>query len=336
MFDLDSLYNSSAANELCKGCSILKQSKPCHSILDYEKLESSDILFLSDSLKYRYGESMPFSTQEYKVIKELTPLSFVCAASVKCPSVKEVDMFPADMKICRQHLEATIDKVKPKLVFTCGNLATKMLIKKSGITNKRGKSYAFVSSSGHSCTVVPIFHPYSVITEPRHTILFEKDIKNAIEKYVLGKKSEGNFSYQTLMSLGDIEELANKLNCTEDALACDIETTGLNFKKDKIQTIAFSTKDGNWVVPCDHRDSPFKGLAYNDKFWMYIRGILINPCNKKIFHNAKFDLKFLYHYNIEPTNVWDTKIMHHLINENLPKGLMDLVKLYFPTELENL
>jgi hypothetical protein len=28
--------------------------------------------------------------------------------------------------------------------------------------------------------------------------------------------------------------------------------------------------------------------------------------------------------------------MHHFINENAPKGLMDLVKLYFSDELENL
>jgi hypothetical protein len=336
MFELDKLYNSSDINELCKGCSVLKKSKPCHTVLDYEKLGTSDILFLSDSLKYKYGETKPFSSPEYNTIKRAASLPFVCAASVKCPTVKEADMFPADMKICRQHLEATIDKVKPKVVFTCGNLAMKMLIRKSGITSKRGKAFDFTSINGHTCVVVPIFHPYSVIKEPRHSILFQTDINNAIEKYVLGKKSEGNFSYQTLMSLDKVEALFERLKHTDDTVACDIETTGLNFKTDLIQTIAFSTQDGNWVVPCDHKDSPFKGLDHQDKFWMYIRGILVNSKNKKVFHNAKFDLKFLYRYNIIPTNVWDTKIMHHIINENLPKGLMDLVKLYFPTELESL
>jgi len=336
MFELDKLYNSADINELCKGCSVLKHSKPCHSVLDYEKLAKSDILFLSDSVKHKYGETNPFSLPEYNVLKASTSLHYVCAASVKCPGVREDDMFPADMKICRQHLEATIDKVKPKLVFTCGNLAMKMLIKKSGITAKRGKSYEFQSINGHSCIVVPIFHPYSVIKEPRHTTLFETDIKNAIEKYVLGKKNEGNFSYKTLMSTFEVESLANILKDTEDTVACDIETTGLNFKKDIIQTIAFSTKDGNWVIPCHHAESPFKCEETSRVVWGSIKAILENPKNKKVFHNAKFDLKFLYNYNITPTNVWDTKIMHHIIDENLPKGLMDLVKLYFPTELESL
>ena len=61
-----------------------------------------------------------------------------------------------------------------------------------------------------------------------------------------------------------------------------------------------------------------------------------NPKNRKVFHNAKFDLKFLIRYGISTTNVWDTKIMHHFINETAPKSLMDLVKLYFSDELENL
>jgi len=33
-------------------------------------------------------------------------------------------------------------------------------------------------------------------------------------------------------------------------------------------------------------------------------------------------------------NVWDTKVMQHLVNENVPKSLNDLVNMYFPEELE--
>ena len=31
-------------------------------------------------------------------------------------------MSPNNMNLCRQHLDATIDKVQPKLIFACGNL----------------------------------------------------------------------------------------------------------------------------------------------------------------------------------------------------------------------
>jgi len=340
MSELHSLYSglkSSNTNTLCEGCSILDKNKAFHSYLDYDNIEPCDILFLSDSLKYKVGEITSFSAPELNLIKESCSGDFTVAASVKCPSVKEADMTPDNMKICRVHLEATLDKVKPKLVFPCGNLAMKMLIKKSGITNKRGKSYEYITTGGHSCIVVPIFHPFACIKEPRHRFLFQKDIQNAYEKYVLGKKAEGNFTYEVLTELGGVEVLGERLKDSEETLAIDIETTGLNFRTDSIQTIAISSEDANWVIPLDHKDSPFKkGEPDYAKVWIILRRILENPKNRKVFHNAKFDLKFLINYGIYTKNVWDTKIMHHLLDENLPKSLMDLVKLYFPTELESL
>ena len=336
MLNLDNLYSGhklQPGNPLCEGCSILEKNKPCYSVMDHDSLNESPVLFLSDSLNYKQAKTNSFHPKEMKLLNEFYKEPFVCAASVKCPGVKEADMSPDNMKICRAHLEATIDKVKPKLVFPCGNLAMKMLIKKSGITDKRGKSYEFTTSAGHTCIVVPIYHPYAVHKEPRHRYLFEIDIKNAYEKYVLGKRDKGNFTYKTLMQVDEVEELTAHLKDTEETLAVDIETTGLNFLKDIIQTISISSGDQTWVIPLDHKDSPHKE---NTKVWGLLKQILENPKSKKVFHNAKFDCKFLINNGIYTKNVWDTKIMHHFIDENLPKSLMDLVKLYFASELEDL
>ena len=98
-------------------------------------------------------------------------------------------------------------------------------------------------------------------------------------------------------------------------------------------SIAFSCGDKTWVVPLDHKDSPFLDQHVA---WEAVRQILKNPNNVKVFHNAKFDVKFLINHRVKVVNIWDTKIAHHLINENAPKSLMDLVKLYFADELENL
>ena len=340
MFELDNLYSThklKGENSLCDGCSILSKSKPCHSVMDYEKLRESPVLFLSDSLKYKLGNVVAFSKAEYKLIKSIYKEPFVCAASVKCPSVREGDMSPDNMNLCRVHLEATIDKVKPKLVFPCGNLAMKMLVKKSGITGKRGRSYEYTTSNGHSCMVVPLIHPYTVIREPSHRYLFETDIKNAYEKYLLGKRSKENFSHKPLMQISEVEDLAAQLQDSSETLAVDLETTGLNFLKDSIMTVAISSKDDTWVIPLDHKDSPFrKGKPHYALVSTLLRKILENPKSKKVFHNAKFDLKFLINHGIFTKNVWDTKIMHHLLDENMPKSLMDLTKLYFANELEDL
>jgi hypothetical protein len=340
MRDLENMYaglKPNCPNALCEGCSILTESKPEHAYMDYDLLIEGPVLFLSDSFRYKYGKLEVFSKRERDLIEDLYPDKVQFSSSVKCPSVKEGDMTPNNMKLCREHLDSTIDKVKPRLVYACGNMAMKMIIKKSGIMNKRGNSYEYVTNSGHTCFVVPIYHPYAVLKEPRHRYLFETDIKNAYEKYVLGKKTTGNFSYEVLSETKEVEALETQLKDTAETIALDIETTGLNFRTDNIQTISISAKEQTWVIPLDHKDSPFReGEPDRDKVWGLLTSILENPKNRKVFHNAKFDLKFLIRYGISTTNVWDTKIMHHFINETAPKSLMDLVKLYFSDELENL
>ena len=339
MDKLKNLYDChkvSAANPLCEGCSVLGISKPCYAVEDYKKLPETKVLFLADSFRYRFGKTTAFSDKERELIKSSFPYSCSFSAAVKCPSVKEVDMSPDDMKICRSHLEETIDAVKPTLVFPCGNLAMKMLIRKSGITNKRGKSFEFTSQKGHTCTVVPLFHPFSVIKEPRHKYLFDIDIKNAYDKYILESTDTTQFRYKVLLCEEEVKDLWENLKGTTDTISCDIETTGLNFIQDKIQTVGISSEENNWVIPFFHKDSPFSEDDATRILKTYIKDILENPNNKKVFHNAKFDLKFFKAFGIAAVNTWDTKIMHHLIDENVPKSLMDLVKLYFSSELETL
>ena len=60
-----------------------------------------------------------------------------------------------------------------------------------------------------------------------------------------------------------------------------------------------------------------------------------NPAIGKVFHNCKFDLKFLRNWGVEVfNNIHDTQIMHSLVDENKPHGLMDIVKENWASELE--
>lgn len=340
-FDLNDLYSGSKMcgnSPLCEGCEILTKNKAMHSVMDYEDKKESKVLFLSDSLAFQHGEAKAFKKKDLAFLNEqFLKRDFETAAAVKCTDVREADMKTSDLKICRQHIQATIDTVKPLLVFACGNLAMKMIIKKSGITSKRGKAFDFETDNGHKCTVVPIFHPYMVQKEPAHLSLFQNDLRNGYEMYVLNRRNEGDFKYKAIMNIEDLVELTENLKDTSDTLAMDTETTGLNFKKDSLMTLSITSHDMTWVIPLDHKDSPFKkGTEHYAKVWGCIRKIMENPNNRKVWHNAKFDLHFLLSYGVRVKNVWDTKIMHHLLDENLPKGLMDLTKLYFASELENL
>jgi len=337
--DLEKLYKGleiTPENPLCSGCNILTKTKPFYCGLDYLDVEQNEVLFLSDSLKYKFGKSYAFTDLEEELIKSVFPHPYATAAAVKCPSVKEADITPASMNICRAHLIPTIDKVKPKLVYACGNLAMKMLIKKSGITDKRGNSYDYETPSGHKCIVVPIFHPYAIINEPRHKPTFESDILNGYDKHIRGNIKQTKMDYTLVKDLKTLQELAARIKNHTGPIAVDIETTGLNFLQDKIMTVAIATDDISIVVPVEHKEFNWSDNGSSVVKVCELIQEALSGNSIKVLHNAKFDLKFLHRYGVSITNIADTKIMSHMINEEGKNSLKDLVKQFFPEYLEKL
>jgi uracil-DNA glycosylase family 4 len=327
----------------CKGCSILGKNLPMHSIMDYKELHESEILMVSDSFKMQSdGGVAPFTDDDIDLIldvfgscgfgKILDKVQFT--AAVKCPRVKIDDMSKQDKDICRKHLEATIDKVKPRIVFGCGNLPLVMLTKKTGIEQKRGRSMPLKTELGHEYTLIPIYHPYQVLVEPKNRYLFQTDIENAINEFVLKKVNTSGFSYTLVDSISKLKSIPFPLD--SGFIAIDTETTGLNFLTDKLLTIALTFKSNgkyqNYVIPFHHKETPFND-ADRAEIVSFMSKVFASPV-RKILHNAKFDLKFFKRAGVgEMVNVWDTKIMQHLVDENLPKSLKDLVNYYFPHEL---
>jgi len=99
--------------------------------MDYEECDQADILLLSDSYRIKYGKPKVFNDDELTliigVLESLNVKETIeMATAIKCPMVK--DMKTADAKICRTHLEATISKIKPKLVYAFGANALYMLL----------------------------------------------------------------------------------------------------------------------------------------------------------------------------------------------------------------
>lgn len=323
----------------CEGCSQLCKKKPAYGITDYDSLDEAEILILSDSMTGRMGRYVPFTSRDMDLIEGvLVQSGATCrveiSSAVKCPSVKDSEMKTADRRACEKHLEETLNKVKPKLVITCGNLAMRMVIKKSGITNKRGSAFNCKTEAGHEYITVPTWHPYAVISEPKLMEQFVQDIQLAIDKVIKGKKADP-LKWTRVSTIEDIWAI-DHLRSTDLDLAVDTETTGLDFIKKKLNTIAFSTIEGNYAIPLEHKDTPFSEHDLETVVYPWVKLVLENPRNRKIFHNAKFDLKFLLAKGIHTTNVYDTKLMAHLFDEEAPKSLKDLVKRFFPDGIDEL
>ena len=78
---------------------------------------------------------------------------------IKCRPPGNRDPLPDEIESCRPYLEAQIGHMRPKVIVTLGNFATRfMLDEPIGITRARGRRYR-----RGEATVVPTFHPAAAL-----------------------------------------------------------------------------------------------------------------------------------------------------------------------------
>lgn len=336
--NLEELFgNIKKGHEFCQGCNILGQHKPFHAVID--EVPHVEALFLTESYINAYGMAYPMPVEAKEVVESLIKkaipgVKYAFSPSVKCPQVSEKDMKPADKEICRKHLHETIKQADPKIIYCLGSLSFEMATKKKGINSKHGKIYE-VTVNDKKYPVVPLFHYYSVFSEPGLHRDFIQDIKTTYLYYILEKYKDIVYEYTLVTSLEELKPFELLKTTDKFTVAFDIETTGLDFKKDKITAIAFSYRDYyqniiSFVIPIDHKDFSWGDERY--KIIQWIKEVLENPLNKKVAHNCKFDMKFLHNFEIYPDNVYDSLVMHHSIIEDVDNSLIALKRRYFPDE----
>jgi DNA polymerase len=78
---------------------------------------------------------------------------------LKCRPPGNRDPLPEEIEACRPHLEVQLAHMKPKVIVTLGNFATKFILEDNvGITKARGQTY-----ERRGATVVPTFHPAAAL-----------------------------------------------------------------------------------------------------------------------------------------------------------------------------
>ncbi|MBV9660632.1 MAG: uracil-DNA glycosylase [Acidimicrobiales bacterium] len=81
---------------------------------------------------------------------------------VKCRPPNNRDPLPDEIAACRPYLDQQVQLIRPVVVLTLGNFATRVLLDTAaGITKLRGRTYPF---PGHpATTLVPTFHPAAAL-----------------------------------------------------------------------------------------------------------------------------------------------------------------------------
>ena len=129
-----------------------------------------------------------------------------------------------------------------------------------------------------------------------------------------------------IMCRSDISEDYTNLILNATALSCDIETTGLDWRIDKIGTCQLYIQGGPAIIVKMDEERPGNLIR-----------LLSNTRVKKVFHHALFDLRFMvFNWNFEPNNVYCTKIASKLLDpqNSHEHSLKCLLKRYIDIEVD--
>lgn len=104
---------------------------------------------------------------------------------LKCRPPENRDPLPDEIRAHTPWLLAQIDEIKPKVVCSLGNHATKFFLaqgdlekmeKQPGITQVHGK-VKMIEINSHKIKLIPLFHPAAIIYNRALIELWEKDME---------------------------------------------------------------------------------------------------------------------------------------------------------------
>lgn len=213
----------------------------------------------------------------------------------RTPTAKEI-------KLCSAKTYQLIDKIKPTVILTLGSIpVTQLLHLGLSMTSVRGRTYYHPQLE---CHIVPTWHPaylgYSgdKLVEKQ----FMQDLHQAIELLKAPRVRQINSNPRSLQDPVEIKEYLEYLNTIEEC-AIDLETTGLNPRKDRITDISLCAKCGEGVH-----------IRWIDilPYFECLKKLLEKPGLKCIFQNGKFDTAFLKAIGINVANFYfDTQLAYH-------------------------
>jgi|TARA_R100000455_G_C6273475_1_gene131215 DNA polymerase-1 len=115
---------------------------------------------------------------------------------------------------------------------------------------------------------------------------------------ITNSKSQSAYEGFGIISIN--EAISHLKKC--DVVAVDTETTGFHWQDDKLLLLQISSAEHNYVIDCRNVDISRLAPMFSSKKVV------------KIFHNAKFDYKFLLANDIRCENIHDTMLAEQLIH----------------------
>ena len=126
-------------------------------------------------------QGFPFVGQAGKLLDRLldgiglSRADVYIANTVKCRPPGNRDPMPDEIESCEPHLFRQVELVRPAVVATLGNFATKLLSgKQLGITRVHGQPQR-VTIGGRAVVLYPLYHPAAALYTPAMLRVLEED-----------------------------------------------------------------------------------------------------------------------------------------------------------------
>jgi uracil-DNA glycosylase family 4 len=145
---------------------------------------NADLMFVGEAPGFHEDQQgIPFVGQAGKLLDRLldgigfTRADVFVANVLKCRPPGNRDPQPDEIEQCEPYLFRQIELIKPKVVATLGNFATKLLSgKPTGITRVHGVEQE-ATVGGSRVLLYPIYHPAAALYTPAMLRVLEEDFR---------------------------------------------------------------------------------------------------------------------------------------------------------------
>jgi DNA polymerase len=156
---------------------------------------SADLMFVGEAPGFHEDkQGFPFVGQAGKLLDQLlagiglSRQNVYIANVLKCRPPGNRDPAPDEIEACEGHLYHQIELIRPRVVATLGNFATKLLSgKQTGITRVHGQEQE-TTVGGRRVLLYPLYHPAAALYTPAMLRVLEEDFRRIPE--LLGRPLE--------------------------------------------------------------------------------------------------------------------------------------------------
>ncbi len=254
-----------------------------------------------------------------------------------------------DNRLCDElkQLYASIEKLPPKIILACGNLAlwalsdnarvsTSGLFKlPTGASTWRGSQLFSREILGKRYPLLPIIHPTSILREWGFRQITVQDLRRAF-RFISGNvpwnPAPKTFQLHRPTYQQVIQRLRSwKLQLDESPLeiAVDLET----YKRRWISVVGLADSKVELCIPLifkgEEKIKSYFALREEQEIFSQLKVILEHPNIRIIGQNFIYDTEWFHRlYNITALVTFDTMVAHHLLFPGTPKRLDYLASLY--------